>query len=321
MTKDLILSEYLYYLKYYKGYSNNTIYSYKLDISLFLNYLELTKIDFTIFNLNTAEKYFMHIENNYNLKLSSISRKKISVKQFYRYLFEKNLISNDESHKILIQTAKIENKEYYSVKDIKRLFITLKYDTAINYRNSLIIFMLYSTGIRVSELINIKLDNINLEQKVILVTGKGNKQRFIPMNDQLLNLIKDFKSNYYFKEFHSIRNKNYLFLNYKGNPISRHMLNKIINKAVEESGLNLKLYPHKFRHICATHLLENGVDIEDVQKYLGHQNISSTEIYLTLSPTYVKENYYKYIFTNKENNAKTKWILRVIKRITSQFRY
>ena len=270
------------YLNIERGLSTNSIKSYENDLNKFLKFLQIEKDKYKPDEVTTdLIKEFIY-DISKKLKSSSQSRIISGIRNFYDYLIFENIISNNPVDNI--ELPKIEKKlpNILSIEEIDRIINNINKEKPESERNIAIIETLYGCGRRVSELINLKISNLFFSEDFIIVTGKGNKQRLVPIsevNKKSINCyILNSRSKLKIKEEY----KDTLFLNRRGSKLSREMIFTIIKKLVLKSKINKKISPHSFRHSFATHLLENGADLKSIQQLLGHQSITTTEIYMHL---------------------------------------
>ena len=270
------------YLNIERGLSTNSIKSYENDLNKFLNFLQIEKNKCKPDEVTTdLIKEFIY-DISKKLKSSSQSRIISGIRNFYDYLIFENIISNNPVDNI--ELPKIEKKlpNILSIEEIDRIINNINKEKPESERNIAIIETLYGCGLRVSELINLKISNLFFSEDFIIVTGKGNKQRLVPIsevNKKSINCyILNSRSKLKIKEEY----KDTLFLNRRGSKLSREMIFTIIKNLVLKSKINKKISPHSFRHSFATHLLENGADLKSIQQLLGHQSITTTEIYMHL---------------------------------------
>ena len=276
-------------LKYEKKYSELTINGYLKDLDLFLEFI----------NENNIKKYIeieysdirLYINYLYELKYNNktISRHISSLRSFFKYLKNNNLIKNNPM--ILISNPKLEKKlpKYLNFNDIEKLLNAFDNNNYIGVRNSLILEMLYSTGIRVSEIINIKLNDISMIDKTIKITGKGNKQRMVYFGSRCYDLIREYLKTSYNKL--NINNIEYLLLSKTGKKISDREVRTIVDDAAKIANIEMKISPHVLRHTFATHMLNEGADLRSVQELLGHENLSTTQIYTHLTNEKIRNIY------------------------------
>ena len=268
-----------------KGYSLNTINSYKKDLSqfvLFTKDIDINKIDY-----NFIRNYLQFL---YNQKYSSktVSRHISSLKSFFKYLVKMGKIK--ENPCVLISSPKLEKKlpNYLNYNDLEVLFSIPDKNDVLGLRNLLILELLYSCGVRVSELVNIKLKDIDFNNKRILILGKGNKERYVLYG----HICSDLLNKYLTKSYSKLnKNSEYLLLNKFGNKITDRAIRMIIDDIVKKSSLKLNISPHTLRHTFATHLLNEGADLKVVQELLGHENISTTGIYTHVSNEHLRKVY------------------------------
>ena len=274
-------NKYLRFLKIEKNLLSNSLIDYKEDFYEFLkSFPEIN--DTNLISKETLNK-FVYNESVKGMKPKTIARRVSTIKNFFIFLETENIKTNiiDE-----VELPKINKHlpSYLTIKEINTLLEYFKNNSLKNdknYRDYTIIFTMYSAGLRVSELCNLKIKNINTIDRLIKVKGKGDKEREIPINKDCLDLL-----NYYMK---NIRNKNkiidkeYVFLNLYGKKISRQYIFMIIKEAAQKLNINKEISPHSLRHSLATHLLANGADLRVVQDFLGHANIETTEIYTHIS--------------------------------------
>lgn len=273
--------DFLTYLQYQRNYSIHTIKNYQNDLNLFLNFLSKENIStFENVNYELIRKYLKHLHNlKYTAK--SVSRIISSLRSLFKYLVNNNIIL--ENPMLLVSTPKIERKlpKYLEYDEIERLLKSPNLNTDIGVRDSLVLEMLYSTGIRVSELVNIKVEDIDLNLKEIKILGKGNKERIVLFGNVLYDKLELYLKKIYYK--FNINKSDYLFLNKHGNKINEREIRKIVDDNVKVAGINKKISPHTLRHTFATHMLNSGADIKTVGDLLGHETISTTTIYTHIS--------------------------------------
>ncbi len=285
MNKDYI-KEYEDYLRIDKKYSNNTIMSYMNDLNKFdsfLNNKDITKID------KTTIRLFIESEKKRKLSDRTISHDLIVIKNFYKYLEKNNTIKNNPSVDIELPKLKKTLPHVLSLDEVDKILdIELKDKYA--YRNKAMLELMYSSGLRISELVNLKIQDIDLEEDIVRVTGKGSKMRIVPIGDYAIHYLK-----LYINEYRSLLMKSkisdYLFLNSRGDRISRQAMFKIIKQIIRDKNIKKDVSPHTLRHSFASHMLENGADLRSIQELLGHSDISTTQIYTHISNKKIKENY------------------------------
>jgi len=280
------INDFIDYLKIERGFSVNSISSYKEDITKFRKFINNSKNPLEI-NADDIKGFL----NNISKKLNSASQSRIisGLRSFFEFLiFEKYIKDNPLN---LIESPKTSRKlpDVLSLEEIDVLISKIDLSQEQGERNLAIIELLYGCGIRVSELVDLKISDLFFEENFIKVTGKGNKQRLIPIG----NLTKQKINNY----LNNSRNKvkvintfnDHVFLNRRGKNLTRAMIFTIIKKLAEKANFSKSISPHTFRHSFATHLLENGADLRTIQQLLGHESITTTEIYMHLDNKYLSE--------------------------------
>lgn len=283
-----LLDDYIDFLMYQKSYSEETIKSYKEDISAFLSFLDTEKVDFLKIKYEDIREYLIELDKNKN-KATTISRKISSLKGFYKYLLNKEKIKKNPFS--LIKSPKKEKRlpRFFYYNELEELFGSVDTNTPLGKRNLLILEMLYATGVRVSELVNIKLSDINDDE--IKVMGKGSKERIVRMGEYAKESLDLFLNNGYVSL--NVSNSDYLFLNSKGNKLTARGVRYILDSLISNTTLNKKISPHMLRHSFATHLLNEGCDILSVQELLGHESLTATSIYTHITNDRLKEVYFK----------------------------
>ncbi|MBQ2946794.1 MAG: site-specific tyrosine recombinase XerD [Bacilli bacterium] len=281
-----LIDEFLRYLLIDKGYSKNTIESYKRDLDKFLGYNKNKTID-NISN-DDLKKYIKYLNDN-GLNEKSIARNISSLKSFYKFLVISKYISSNTSDSLYLPKIKknlpstLTEEEIFSLLDIELI-------DNFSYRNKAMFELLYATGLRVSELINLKLQDVDFSQDIIRTFGKGSKERIIPIGDY----AKEYLEKYIYKYRSSMLKKEsseYIFINNHGKQMTRQGFFKIIKKIAREKGINKELSPHTLRHSFASHLLKYGADLRTIQELLGHSDISTTQIYTHITNEELKQNY------------------------------
>ncbi len=288
MNWDSSFENFKNYLKLERGLSVNSIKSYEYDLNLFKNFIQSNQMSDTPFKCRpeTIKNYLYN--NLSNKKSRSQARSISSIKSFFNYLiFEGHIKKSPISD---IESPKLEKNlpEVLTELEIEKLIKSFDIKKNFGQRNRTIIEVLYGTGIRVSELVNLKLSNIFFKENIIKIIGKGNKERFVPLGDIASNEIKKYLK---IRDNSIIDSKfsDIVFLNRYGRGLTRSMIFKIISDSYKRIGLNKKISPHTLRHSFATHLLKNGADLRTIQLILGHESITTTEIYTHLDTNHLDE--------------------------------
>lgn len=281
------IEEYELFLKTEKKLGDNTVESYLLDLMSFLKWFNN---DVRITTKEDILNYISFLRGNLNEK--SINRHISSLKSFYSYLADMNYISINPLEDISILKVKKTLPKYLSTEEVDKL-LNIKLNTAFDYRNKAMLEVIYGTGLRVSELVKLEYSNIDFENSIIRVKGKGKKDRIVPLGEIASYYLKIYINDYRSKLLNK-NNYNEIFLNNHGKPITRQGFNFILENIRRETGIEKELTPHTLRHSFATHLLEGGADIRSIQEMLGHENISTTNIYTTVVNKVLRENYDSY---------------------------
>ncbi|MFA5692651.1 MAG: tyrosine-type recombinase/integrase [Acholeplasmataceae bacterium] len=304
-----IKDHYKDYLIIEKNYSYKTVISYLNDITEFENFILSEQLANGLLNAKRerlARNYLIHLDTK-NYKKTTIARKISSLKNFYNYLLERDLIEINIFD--YINSPKIEKRLPHIINDdaINYLFESINTKTNLGFRNYLILDLLYSLGLRASELINLEINNIFFENKQVLIHGKGSTDRYLPIHDTLIKNLKEYIFNIRIKLIAKGDdiNEKALILNYRGNKLTARGLRVILNKIIKDSGETHKLHPHMLRHAFATTLINHGADLRVVQELLGHEHLKTTQIYTHVSTKILKEKYEK-THPRMKKNAKDK---------------
>lgn len=284
------LQEYRDYLQYQKNYSEYTVENYCSDIVQYLDYLTSEGINFKNIVYSDLRFYLMYLKDEKKENNSSIDRKLSALRGFYKFLATEKITDNNAFS--LVTGLKKEKKlpRYFEYNELEELFKVPDLRTALGQRDRLIIEMLYATGLRVGELVSVKVSDIDLGSRVILVVGKGNKERRVTYGDYCHDALKLYLSDGYLKL--NKTGSGYLFLNNNGEVITERGIRYILDRVIKKTSLNKSISPHVLRHSFATHLLNEGCDLLTVQKLLGHESISATQIYTHVTTDRLKEVYY-----------------------------
>ena len=295
------LNNYLLHLQFERRLSSNTILSYKNDLNKYINfiqkYLKISNINkITIYDINKFSIYITRPDQNQNktLKPSSIHRLFSSIRSFHQYLCQANILKTDPSESLSPPKNNRISPITLSVEEINLLLESVDMNKKYSSRDISIISILYSTGLRVSELINLKLNNLLFEEKIIRVLGKGDRERIIPIGEKALNHLNVYIETDRHQLSKNKTTKGILYLNHRGNGISRMTIWNILRSNAIRAGINKNISPHILRHSFATHLIEGGANLRSVQEMLGHSDISSTQIYTNIDKTYLKEIHKEY---------------------------
>ena len=285
------LEEYITYISDLRGYSDNTATVYYEDIVDFINFLESENIkNFNKVDYSIVRFYLMRLYNK-KYSRSTVSRKLSSLRSFFKYLHKENKIKSNPF--TLVSSPKKDKQlpKFLYDRDIEALF-DVPDNTPLGIRDSVILETLYDTGVRVSELVNIKIDDIDFSSYTIKIHGKGNKDRIVLFGSYLEEILKTYISDSR-KKLLKEKHNNYLILNAHGNKITTRGVAKIIDNLIKKTSIKIHVTPHVLRHTFATHLLENGAEILSVQSLLGHSSLSTTQIYTHVTNERLRNIYLK----------------------------
>ena len=294
--------EFLEYLLHQKGYSTKTIESYQREIEEFSNYLKSQALELEEVDYQFVRGYLVYL-NDKGLKKNSINHRLSVQRSFFNYLVKQDYLSGNPFKLVDSLKTRRKDPEFLYQDEINDLFDSLPESTDLDKRNRLIVEMLYACGLRAGELVGLRLGDLDLDEQLISVIGKGNKQRFVPYCDDVEFLLKDYlmttRNNLC---VNSATVHDYLFVNRFGNGLTTRGLEKIVAKVGLANESTRRLYPHMFRHSLATHLLEAGADIRFVQELLGHENLSTTQIYTHITKEHLQAIYAKAHIRNKKGD-------------------
>lgn len=286
-----IVKDYLDYLKYEKNYSKYTIINYSDDIEEFLDYIESEGLEFDKIVYSDIRFYLMYLKDNKKDNNSSIDRKLSSLRGFYKYLANNNIVKTNVFS--LVNGPKKAKKlpRFFEYNELEELFNVCDLSTSLGQRDRLILEMLYATGVRVGELVSIKVKDIDRSSRSILILGKGNKERYVTYGDYCSDILDLYLNDAYNKL--NIKNSEYLFLNNNGGELTDRGVRYILDQVIKKTSLKKNISPHMIRHSFATHLLNEGADLLSVQKLLGHESIKATQIYTHVTTDRLKEVYFR----------------------------
>ncbi len=292
------IKDFVAYLKIEKGLSENSIEAYLNDVLKLENYSRQNGKEISDLGYNDLKNFVSEL---YDLGLSARSQARIisGIKQFYLFLILENILQNDPSE--LLEMPKIGRKlpEVLSVEEIDQLIYAIDLSKPEGHRNKAILETLYSCGLRVSELVNLRFEDLFFTDGFLRITGKGNKQRLVPVSQTVEKEINIYVENIRTQLKIKTGNESYVFLNRRGAKLTRNMIFTIIKNLSTSINLQKNISPHTFRHSFATHLLEGGANLRAIQEMLGHESITTTEIYTHLDQSFLKEAIISYHPRNK----------------------
>ena len=289
MSWDNLINEFKYYLKVERSLSNNTIEAYVRDVNKLSQFSTADNIKLKNVSRQIIQLFIADL-NKQSISARSQARIISSIKSFFKYLIMEDYIENDPSKLIQIPKIGLKLPDVLTINEIDSIISLIDLSSKQGERNRTIIETLYSCGLRVSELINLKISDVKFIEKYIKVTGKGNKERLAPIGSKCLKYlsiyINEVRIHINIKKGH----QDIIFLNNRGSKLSREMIFTIVKALVKKSTINKNVSPHTFRHSFATHLIEGGADLRAVQEMLGHESITTTEIYTHLDKDYLRSN-------------------------------
>lgn len=283
------IEDFGYYLGIERGLSENTIINYQLDLKALVQFLENHGIDQTPINIKAETLQQFIYEEAKEKSAYSQSRRISGLKSFFKFLvFEKY---RDDQPIQWLEAPKIGRKlpDTLNFDEIIKMLEVIDLSKPEGIRNRAILETLYGSGLRVSELVNLQKSDLFAKEKIVRITGKGNKQRLVPLGDFALDFIQTYLTEVQVYQKIQKGFENFVFLNRNGKALTRNMIFLIVQKTAELAGIRKKVSPHTFRHSFATHLLENGADLRSIQVLLGHESITTTEIYTHIDTRYLQQ--------------------------------
>jgi integrase/recombinase XerD len=280
------------YLRFEKLLLANTVDSYTRDLKKFKSFLEESNItNYTELKKEQVLDFlkFLHIDQSE----SSIARILSTLRSFYKFLVREEICRKNPWIQVSNPKKPIKMLEVLSIDEVERFLDSIPSSTKLELRDKAMFELIYSCGLRVSELINLRLQDIDFDEELIRFIGKGDKERITPVGRNGLLYLKKYIRTSRYKIEQELKS-DYVFLNKYGNKITRQGFWKILKKYARRINLDKNIYPHIFRHSFATHMIQKGADLKTVQELLGHSSISTTEIYTTLNKSHIKEAYFKY---------------------------
>ncbi|MFC1884579.1 site-specific tyrosine recombinase XerD [Thermodesulfobacteriota bacterium] len=288
---DNLLDHFINYLRIERGLSSNTVQAYSRDLTKFSEYLN--EIKRTPFDISKEEISAYVVILNKKFSSRSVARNVSSIKMFFRFLASEGLIETNPAR--LVETPRLPRKlpKFLNRKEVDLLLSQPDSSTKLGRRDRAMLEILYATGLRVSELVSLKVLDVNLEAGFVRTMGKGSKERVVPLGQKAMDALKDYLEESRFA-LSKGANPSYLFLNSRGKPISRQGFWKIIKAYGIRANIKKKISPHSIRHSFASHLLEGGADLRSVQILLGHSDISTTQIYTHVTRERLRELHEKH---------------------------
>lgn len=282
---------YLEYLQFERRYANKTIESYQREINHFKRYLIREAIN----GYNEVDYFmlrgYLTCLFEENLSKSSINHKLSALRGFFNYLLKEELINDNPFKLVESQKAAKRNPDFLFPEEILALLDSIETKDELGIRNKAMLELMYASGLRCSEVVNLQISNLDLNQMLLLIHGKGNKDRYVPFHeyarDCLIRYLEESRNNLMVKN----EGHNFVFVNKFGNPLTNRGIEDIVDRITRQYDATKKIHPHTIRHSFATHLLNAGADIRTVQELLGHENLSTTQIYTHITKDHLKEVY------------------------------
>lgn len=290
MSWNTYTKQFKSFLKLERSLADNSVDAYLADISKLQQFLEMKEGDITPIKVGQTDLVdFIEFLNEVGMSPYSQARIISGIKAFYKFLVYEELITKDPSE--LIEGPKLGRKlpDTLNIHEIEQLFEAIDHSKPEGARNRAILETLYSSGLRVSELTELKISNIYEDLGFLRIIGKGNKERLVPVGKTALKYIKIYRDQVRVDQVIKPGQEDYLFLNRRGTKLTRVMIYTVIKRLAETAGIDKNISPHTFRHSFATHLIEGGADLRAVQEMLGHESITTTEIYTHLDRDYLKQ--------------------------------
>ena len=287
VTQETLLRRYVAYLRLEKGMTSNTIEAYTNDVQKLLQYTASGNLSLQDVDRGTLHDFVCTLQD-VGIGARSQARVISGIKSFFRYLKLDGYIDEDPASQLEMPQTGRHLPEVLTVEEIDAMLSSIDLSTAEGQRNRAILEVLYSCGLRVSELVGLRLSQLYLQDEYICVEGKGNKQRLVPISQQAVREIEQYMADRVTLDIKS-GEEDYLFLNRRGRHLSRVMVFYIVRDACERCGIKKSVSPHTLRHSFATHLLENGANLRAIQQMLGHESITTTEIYVHLDKHFLRQ--------------------------------
>ncbi|MBU0506568.1 MAG: site-specific tyrosine recombinase XerD [bacterium] len=296
------IEEYLHYLRIEKHLAPNTLEAYAHDLEIWLAFIKKQGVTEWA---KTKQDHFLSFaifrRQDQDIGVSSLARNIVSIKNFYRYLKTENHIKTDPSENVDLPKLGFRLPKFLSMREVDQLLeydepsthTNKRHELAKKMRNYTMLQLLYASGLRVSELVNLKLNDVNVQSGYVLAFGKGSKERYVPVGKVALGALETYLHDYR-ADLLKGKNSSYLFVSRQGRPVTRQTFWKYLKKLAVQNGITKPISPHIIRHSFATHLIENGADLRSVQIMLGHADIATTQIYTHVSRDHLKNIHKKF---------------------------
>lgn len=302
MSLDKLKNKFLDYLIYQKDYSDKTIESYQHEINHFINFLSSEEIDdFNLVTYRLLRGYMAKLYDE-NLSKNSINHKLSSLRSFYNYMLKQEYVIDNPF--LLIESQKVSkrNPDFLFPEEMMGLLDSINTTDELGKRNKAMLELMYASGLRCSEIVNLKLTDIDYERQLMLIHGKGGKDRYVPFHDYAKKVLLIYLEEARYGLMVKCEMHDFVFVNVKGNKMTNRGVQNIVDRMCQLYDPTKKIHPHTFRHSFATHLLNEGADIRAVQELLGHANLSTTQIYTHITKDRLKAVYQKAHPRNNKND-------------------
>lgn len=291
MSNKELIQKYLDYISIERNYSEETRQAYSEDLKQFVKFLENQGISQKFETISNIEvDAFLDYMHEKEYSIDTIRRRVSSLRSFYRFLQKNGIVDKDPFELVQLKKRGRQLPRFFYEKEIKILFDAVNGEDSLSQRNSVILELLYGTGMRVSELSNLTLSQIDFGMQVILVHGKGNKDRYVPFGDfadkALNKYINDGR-----KKLLKNKESDFLLINNKATQLTSRGIEYVLNQLIKKTSLTANIHPHMLRHTFATHMLNNGADLRSVQELLGHSSLSTTQIYTHVTMDHLQKDY------------------------------
>ena len=285
------LEDYIHFLTYEKHYSDHTVLGYEADILEFYDYLNREDINYKKLEYSDIRGYLVELMEKKKDDNSTVSRKISSLRGFYKYLVNNELVKNNVFRLVSLPKKAKKLPKYFYYNELEELFSVNDVKTPLGQRDNLLIEMMYATGVRVSELVNIKVSDIHKSNRTILIMGKGSKERIVSFGEYCEDALDLYLSDGRNKI--NKKSSEYLFLNNQGGQLTTRGVRYILDQMIKKTSIDKNISPHMLRHTFATHLLNEGCDLLAVQELLGHESIAATQVYTHVTNDRLKDIYLK----------------------------
>ena len=288
------LNQYINFLRFEKNLSENSITAYKTDLERYLSYLQAQKLSRPGEIKSSHIRRLLQLLTEIGLSSTSLARNLSSIRSFHRFLIHEDVLKNDPSDNVDGPKIRRHLPSVLTFDEIELICQKIDTKNTLGLRDRAMIEVIYASGLRISELLNLLVREIYFKEEFLRILGKGAKQRLVPISIRALNWVRKYLDlSRPVLDKHQ-RSNGITFLNIRGTAMSRMGFWKILQRYIQESGLRKEIHPHTFRHSFATHLLEGGADLRAVQEMLGHSDISTTQIYTHLDRSYLQQEYKHY---------------------------